>query len=267
MHSEWLAFKAYLDEMGEPFHPEWMGGHDQMIVDDAARFKSVASLFKNSAVLPYYLIAQGLSGWLGPAWQCVREMAGPCRVLDYRCGIGTTGLHLAALGYEADFAEQPGRCADYVKWRLLQREMEERFHTLTKKGDLPAKAEGRYPLAVSLGTLGWLPPREQQAHLDALAGLGEVVVVDGVAKQPPAGGPWHAVDVDAITEAVAAQHALLRHAVYDVVHHVWVYRTEMMGEVSDKDADVEIDDQQMETDEPAARALQAEATDSGIEEV
>ncbi|MFH1745563.1 MAG: hypothetical protein ABIG44_00830 [Planctomycetota bacterium] len=159
-HDSWQELQAYLvDEFTLDLVPGGAG-----IENDVIARKGREYYLRRSRERLYCETARALDYLRDPYFQCIREAASPCEVLDYECGIGSNGLRLAAMGYTPAFTDEPGICVDYLKWRLQWRGVEARIYKLK---DAP-----RADLVVCLTTLDQMPPLERLAELGRVVALG-----------------------------------------------------------------------------------------------
>lgn len=158
-YDNWHELQSYL---GNDFTLDLVPGGER-IKDDMIARKGADYYRRRSRERLYVETARALDYLREPFFQYVRETAPRCEVLDYECGIGSDGLRLAGMGYTPVFADEPGVCADYLKWRLKQRGLKAQIRKLE---DAP-----RLPLVVWCGL-----PKETPA-LDRLAELGQTVAL------------------------------------------------------------------------------------------
>jgi len=158
-YDNWQELQAYL---GDEFTLNLVPGNKR-IKDDVIARKGADYYRRQARERLYVETARALDYLREPFFQYVCEAAPRCEVLDYECGIGSDGLRLATMGYTPVFADEPGVCVDYLKWRLKRRGLKAQIHTLK---DAP-----RLPLGV------WCGPPEEVPALDRLAELGEMVAL------------------------------------------------------------------------------------------
>ena len=128
----------------------------------------------------YDLARRALEGRTDPALSVLESQIQPgSRVLEYGCGIGSDGLHLAQAGYSVQFADDPGEPLAYLRWRLANRGLSLPVYDLAvdePPGDLDA--------AVCLDAAS--PGRDPVALLDRLKPLAPIVALGFFAETPGA---------------------------------------------------------------------------------
>ena len=158
-YDNWQELQAYL---GDRFTLNLVPANDRTKDNVIAR-KGIDFYQHEAEERLYVETTKALNYLREPFFTYVREAAPPCEVLDYECGIGSDGLRLATMGYTPTFADEPGVCVDYLKWRLKWRGLVAQIH---KPKNTP-----RLPLAV------WCGPPEEVPALDRLAELGQTVAL------------------------------------------------------------------------------------------
>lgn len=160
VYDKWQELYAYL---GDEFTLDLVPGGGEIKERVIAR-KGQEYYLRKSVERLYCETARALNYLREPYFEYIREVSPPCEVLDYECGIGSDGLRLAAMGYAPLFADEPGVCLDYLKWRLRRRGIKGRIYKLK---DAP-----RADLVVCLTTRDEMPPLERLAELGRRVALG-----------------------------------------------------------------------------------------------
>lgn len=206
--------------LGAEYDSTLLTGSDALVVDEFRRYHSPTEFYKRNTIYLYHLTVFGQSVWKRPYYQFVREVAKPCKVLDYGCGIGVDGLALAEYGYVPSFADYESRCTDYLKWRMQKREWDNPVY------DVEADKIPRYPLVISFDVMEHVEPDEQWAFLQRLAEVGRIVIVNLIDRPPLREGLHHRVNISGLKERIEKNYTILSAKIYhDGLAHVVAFET------------------------------------------
>ena len=131
-------------------------------------------------------------------------------VLDYDCGTGWAGLELIKWGFVPSFAGN-GKCTDFLKWRLKQRDLACKVYSLDRAPHVP--------LVVSFDSL--LKYKDAWKAIERLVTTGEVVIFDLNKRWPVISGSTYSVDVGSLVEQVKEVFTILSYKIYNHYAHLF----------------------------------------------
>jgi len=205
--------------LGERFEPRLLHWRDADIVGELGKYQDARDYRRRSKPLVYREAHLGESEWRAPYLQFAREVCGPTDVLDYHCGVGSFGLRLQDdYGYRADFADEKGECAKFLKWRIEQRGASSRVYDIDKD-EIP-----RHSLVICFDKVLLYPPEQQLGFIELLATLGEVVVFNLNTRDFNYDGFYYPVDVEALAGQIAQKFELIRRWTVNHYAHLFAIR-------------------------------------------
>lgn len=146
------------------------------------------------------LARRALAGGSGAARPHLSKHLTPgSRVLDFGCGIGSEGLHLAEAGFSVSFADEAGLPLTYLRWRLAERGLPLPVYDLGLDA-LPPDLDAAFCLDASG------PGRDPIKILRELEELAPLVVL-GL----DAGSPGFASEGDTLAAGTSASRLVARH--------------------------------------------------------
>jgi hypothetical protein len=142
-----------------------------------AGFKDIKAFQQDKEALYFYAARESNDLWWVAHRTFIREVAGPCSLLEYHAATGWFGLPLADdYGYQVNHADYQSRCTTFLNWRLKRRKSEAEVWKLDEA--IPA-----HDVVLCYDALQRYAPKDRWALVERLAGLGALVILDADVRQ------------------------------------------------------------------------------------
>jgi GT2 family glycosyltransferase/SAM-dependent methyltransferase len=212
---EMCELREYL---GDDYRPELLLHHKEEVDREGEAACDERTFYRTSQAYLYDLTVFAMSATKQPYLaELIRHVPVGGRILDYGCGIGSDGLLLADMGYRVSFADFDNPSTRYLRWRLERRGLNSPVYDI-EADVIPAD----FDAVCCFDVIEHVP--DPQAFLRQLEGLGRVLVINFLERDPGDTHLHHDLDVTALVNR-AEQQGLLQYRIHHGRSHLVVYQS------------------------------------------